>query len=35
MLCQHSYASQFGTFMCNNESERLAYRLPKTTVSLW
>jgi myotubularin-related protein 9 len=35
LLFQHSYASQFGTFMCNNVQERKRYDLEKKTVSLW
>ncbi|XP_064652187.1 myotubularin-related protein 9-like [Lineus longissimus] len=34
-LFQHAYASQFGTFMCNNEFERQKHDLPNKTVSLW
>lgn len=34
-LFQHSYASQFGTFLCNNDRERKENRLAEKTVSLW
>ncbi|XP_031549636.1 myotubularin-related protein 9-like [Actinia tenebrosa] len=34
-LYQHSYYSQFGTFLCNNEFERAAIKLKKKTISLW
>ncbi len=35
MLCQHSYSSQFGTFMGNTDQERKHYELTKKTTSLW
>lgn len=34
-LYQHAYYSQFGTFLCNNEYERVATKLKKKTISLW
>ncbi|GFR98384.1 myotubularin-related protein 9 [Elysia marginata] len=34
-LFQHSYSSQFGTFLCNNERERLHCKVADRTVSLW
>ncbi|KAI0223727.1 Myotubularin-related protein 9 [Lamellibrachia satsuma] len=35
MLLKHAYASQFGTFLCNNMMERGKHNLPTKTVSLW
>ncbi|KAG8123014.1 hypothetical protein E2320_018396 [Naja naja] len=35
MLFEHSYASQFGTFLGNNENERSKLKLPQKTMSLW
>ncbi|XP_074847586.1 myotubularin-related protein 9 isoform X1 [Carettochelys insculpta] len=35
MLFEHAYASQFGTFLGNNESERYKLKLPQKTMSLW
>lgn len=35
MLFEHSYASQFGTFLGNNEAERHRLKLQEKTVSLW
>ncbi|XP_062979810.1 myotubularin-related protein 9 [Elgaria multicarinata webbii] len=35
MLFEHSYASQFGTFLGNNENERCKLKLPQKTMSLW
>ena len=34
-LHHHSYASEFGTFLCNNEKERQLISLRTKTVSLW
>lgn len=34
-LFEHAYSSQFGTFLCNNECERVAAKLKTMTVSLW
>jgi len=34
-LARHSYASQFGTFSCNNELERFTNKERSKTVSLW
>ena len=34
-LHHHSYASEFGTFLCNNERERQNINLRSKTVSLW
>ncbi|KAM7431350.1 Myotubularin-related protein 9 [Porites harrisoni] len=34
-LFEHAYSSQFGTFVCNNECERVAAKLKTMTVSLW
>ncbi|KAK6960629.1 myotubularin-related protein 9 [Biomphalaria glabrata] len=34
-LFQHAYSSDFGTFLCNNESERHKCKLSERTVSLW
>ncbi|NXM72718.1 MTMR9 protein, partial [Serilophus lunatus] len=35
MLFEHAYASQFGTFLGNNENERAKQKLPQKTMSLW
>ncbi|KAM6123316.1 myotubularin-related protein 9 [Pterocles gutturalis] len=35
MLFEHAYASQFGTFLGNNENERFKLKLPQKTMSLW
>ncbi|XP_060610633.1 myotubularin-related protein 9 [Anolis sagrei] len=35
MLFEHSYASQFGTFLGNNENDRCKLKLPQKTMSLW
>ncbi|CAC5416015.1 MTMR9 [Mytilus coruscus] len=35
MLFEHTYSSQFGTFLCNNEKERKECKLSSRTVSLW
>ncbi|KAK2503884.1 hypothetical protein MC885_020922, partial [Smutsia gigantea] len=35
MLFEHAYASQFGTFLGNNESERCRLKLQQKTMSLW
>ncbi|XP_008936297.1 PREDICTED: myotubularin-related protein 9, partial [Merops nubicus] len=35
LLLEHAYASQFGTFLGNNESERSKLKLPQKTMSLW
>uniref|UniRef100_A0A8C0H827 Myotubularin-related protein 9 n=1 Tax=Chelonoidis abingdonii TaxID=106734 RepID=A0A8C0H827_CHEAB len=35
MLFEHAYASQFGTFLGNNESERYKLKLSQKTMSLW
>nr|XP_046149095.1 myotubularin-related protein 9 isoform X1 [Oncorhynchus gorbuscha] len=35
LLFEHTYASQFGTFMCNSASERSKLNLSQKTVSLW
>ncbi|CAH1247888.1 MTMR9 [Branchiostoma lanceolatum] len=35
LLFEHSYASQFGTFLCNNEWDRKKVKLQTKTVSLW
>ena len=35
LLFEHSYFSQYGTFLCDNERERLAIRVPTRTTSLW
>ncbi|KAL7987196.1 hypothetical protein Chor_006115 [Crotalus horridus] len=35
MLFEHSYASQFGTFLGNNENERSKLKLSQKTMSLW
>lgn len=34
-LFEHAYSSQFGTFLCNKECERVAAKLKTMTVSLW
>lgn len=34
-LFEHSYFSQFGTFLGNNEAERQALKISKKTTSLW
>lgn len=34
-LFEHAYASQFGTFLGNNENERSKLKLPQKTMSLW
>uniref|UniRef100_U3J3J3 Myotubularin-related protein 9 n=1 Tax=Anas platyrhynchos platyrhynchos TaxID=8840 RepID=U3J3J3_ANAPP len=35
MLFEHAYASQFGTFLGNNENERSKLKLTQKTMSLW
>lgn len=35
MLFEHSYSSQFGTFLGNNECERRGMKAPERTCSLW
>lgn len=35
MIFENTYASQFGTFLCNNEAEREKLQLSQRTVSLW
>ncbi|KAJ3633793.1 hypothetical protein MTP99_010718 [Tenebrio molitor] len=35
LLYEHSYFSQFGTFLGNNEAEREVMKLSKKTTSLW
>ncbi|XP_014244301.1 myotubularin-related protein 9 [Cimex lectularius] len=35
LLFEHSYASQFGTFLGNNELEREQLKVSQTTTSLW
>uniref|UniRef100_A0A8C8B0Y3 Myotubularin-related protein 9 n=1 Tax=Otus sunia TaxID=257818 RepID=A0A8C8B0Y3_9STRI len=35
MLFEHAYASQFGTFLGNNENERSKLKLLQKTMSLW
>ncbi|XP_063591147.1 myotubularin-related protein 9-like isoform X1 [Penaeus indicus] len=35
MLFEHSYSSQFGTFLANNEGERRAMKAHERTASLW
>ncbi|CAG2252928.1 MTMR9 [Mytilus edulis] len=35
LLFEHTYSSQFGTFLCNNEKERKECKLSSRTVSLW
>lgn len=34
-LFEHAYASQFGTFLCNDEYERSRLKLQQKTLSLW
>lgn len=34
-LIQHSYASQFGTFLCDTVAERMSLGLMEKTISLW
>lgn len=34
-LFEHAYASQFGTFLCNDECERSKLKLQQKTLSLW
>lgn len=34
-LATHAYSSEFGTFLCNNEKERQAYKVREKTHSLW
>ncbi|KAM5164286.1 myotubularin-related protein 9 [Mantella aurantiaca] len=34
-LFEHAYASQFGTFLCNDEYERSKLKLQQKTLSLW
>ncbi|XP_071959434.1 myotubularin-related protein 9-like isoform X1 [Antedon mediterranea] len=34
-LFEHAYASQYGTFLCNNDAERMKVKLPTKTMSLW
>lgn len=35
MLFENAYASQFGTFLCNNEAERHRLKVKEKTFSLW
>ncbi|EFA03795.1 myotubularin-related protein 9 isoform X1 [Tribolium castaneum] len=35
LLFEHSYFSQFGTFLGNNDAERQAMKIAKKTTSLW
>ncbi|XP_068124972.1 myotubularin-related protein 9-like [Hyperolius riggenbachi] len=35
MLASHAYCSEYGTFLCNNENERLYYKVREQTNSLW
>ncbi|XP_071855548.1 myotubularin-related protein 9-like isoform X2 [Apostichopus japonicus] len=35
MIFENAYASQFGTFLCNNEAERERLELAEKTTSLW
>ncbi|KAG0726412.1 Myotubularin-related protein 9 [Chionoecetes opilio] len=35
MLFEHSYSSQFGTFLGNNEGDKRAMKAPSRTASLW
>jgi len=38
VLCEiihHTYASRFGTFLCNNQNERRKFRVDSKTTSLW
>lgn len=34
-LFEHAYASEFGSFLGNNEQEKIRYRVKEATVSLW
>ncbi|EDO33774.1 predicted protein [Nematostella vectensis] len=34
-LFEHAYYSQFGTFLCNNEKNRVTVKLKEKTISLW
>ncbi|ESO86027.1 hypothetical protein LOTGIDRAFT_129928 [Lottia gigantea] len=34
-LIHHAYSSQYGTFLCNNEKERIEHKVTTKTVSLW
>lgn len=34
-LFEHAYASEFGSFLGNNEQEKAKFRVKKATVSLW
>jgi len=34
-LFEHAYASEFGTFLGNNESEKAQLKVKESTVSLW
>ncbi|KAM3934848.1 myotubularin-related protein 9-like [Leptodactylus fuscus] len=34
-LATHAYSSEYGTFLCNNEKERHAYKVRDKTHSLW
>uniref|UniRef100_A0A7E4W328 Myotubularin phosphatase domain-containing protein n=1 Tax=Panagrellus redivivus TaxID=6233 RepID=A0A7E4W328_PANRE len=34
-LFEHTYASEFGTFLCNNDKERRDLKVREKTVSLW
>ena len=35
LLFEHSYFSQFGTFLCDSEKERMEAKVQKKTTSLW
>lgn len=35
LLLKHSYASEYGTFLCSSERERLLHSVDQKTVSLW
>ncbi|XP_053310738.1 myotubularin-related protein 9-like [Spea bombifrons] len=35
ILAHHAYSSEYGTFLCNNESERNLYEVQDRTISLW
>lgn len=35
VLFEHSYVSQYGTFLCDSERERAAYKVQQRTTSLW
>ncbi|XP_078449733.1 myotubularin-related protein 9 isoform X1 [Lampetra planeri] len=35
LLFEHAYASQFGTFLCNSELERMKMKVQQKTVSMW